>query len=64
LVAAFQRNNLLFRAVTLMMDAARTSETSVKFYEATRRNSPEDSRLHCRRLENIKYHLMKVCTVL
>jgi hypothetical protein len=28
-----------------MMDAARTSETSVTFYHTTRRNNPEDSHL-------------------
>jgi hypothetical protein len=30
------------------------SETSVNFYEATRRNIPEDSHLHTRRRENLK----------
>jgi hypothetical protein len=29
----------------LMMEAASTSETSVKFYQTTRRNNPEDSHL-------------------
>jgi hypothetical protein len=28
-----------------MMEAARTSETSVNFYQTTRRNIPEDSHL-------------------
>jgi hypothetical protein len=28
-----------------MMDAASTSETSANFYQTTRRNNPEDSRL-------------------
>jgi hypothetical protein len=31
--------------VTLMMEAASTSETSVNFYQTTRRNIPEDSHL-------------------
>jgi hypothetical protein len=31
--------------IALMMEAARTSETSVNFYQTTRRNNPEDSRL-------------------
>jgi hypothetical protein len=37
-----------------MMKAARTSETSVNFYQTTWRYNPEDSRLrtHCR--ENLK----------
>jgi hypothetical protein len=42
------------RAIALMMEAACTSETSVNFYHTTRRNNPEDSRLHTRRRENIK----------
>jgi hypothetical protein len=33
-----------FRGV-LLMEAASTSATSVNFYQSTRRNSPEDSRL-------------------
>jgi hypothetical protein len=40
-----------------MMEAASTSETSVNFYQTTRRNNPEDSHLHTRRRENIKSHL-------
>jgi hypothetical protein len=40
--------------IALMMEAALTSETSVKFYQTTRRNNPEDSHLHTRRRENIK----------
>jgi hypothetical protein len=32
--------------ITLMMEAASTSETLVNFYQTTRRYSPEDSRLH------------------
>jgi hypothetical protein len=29
-----------------MMEAARTSETSVKFHQTTSRNNPEDSHRH------------------
>jgi hypothetical protein len=37
-----------FRAIiALMMEAARTSETLVNFYQTTRRYNPEDSNLHC-----------------
>jgi hypothetical protein len=39
-----------------MMEAASTSETSVNFYETTRRNNPEDSHLHTRCCENLKSH--------
>jgi hypothetical protein len=39
------------RAIALMMEAARTFETSVNVYQTTRRNIPD---LHSRRRENIK----------
>jgi hypothetical protein len=34
------------RLIALMMEAASTSETSVNFYQTTRRNIPEGSRLN------------------
>jgi hypothetical protein len=37
---------VLAPAIALMMEAASTSETSVNFYQTTRRNNPEDSHLH------------------
>jgi hypothetical protein len=37
-----------------MMEAARTSETSVNFYQTTWRYNSEDSYLHTRRRENLK----------
>jgi hypothetical protein len=40
--------------IALMMTAASTPETSVNFYQATRRYNPEDSHLHTRRRENLK----------
>jgi hypothetical protein len=42
--------------IALMMEAASTSETSVNFYQTTRRNNPEDSHLHNRHRENLKSH--------
>jgi membrane-bound lytic murein transglycosylase MltF len=42
--------------IALMMEAVRSSETSVNFYQTTRRNIPEDSHLHTRRRENLKSH--------
>jgi hypothetical protein len=39
-----------------MMEAVSTSETSVKLYQTTRRNIPEDSHLHTRCLESLKSH--------
>jgi hypothetical protein len=44
--------------IALMMEAVRTSETSVSFYQTTLHNIPEDSRLHTRCRENQKYHLI------
>jgi hypothetical protein len=37
-----------------MMEAARTSETLVNFYQTTRRYNPEDSHLRTHRRENQK----------
>jgi hypothetical protein len=37
---------MLAAAIALMMEAAGTSETSVNFYQTTRRNNPKDSYLH------------------
>jgi hypothetical protein len=42
-----------------MMEAASTSETSVNFYQTTRRYNPEDSHLHNRRRENLKFCFVK-----
>jgi hypothetical protein len=39
-----------------MMEAARTSETSVNFDVTTRHYIPEESKLHTRRRENLKPH--------
>jgi hypothetical protein len=44
------------------MEAASTSETSVNFYQTTRRNIPEDSHLHAPRRENLKFHHLNVRT--
>jgi hypothetical protein len=44
----------------LMMEEANTSETSVNFYQTTRRNNPEDSHLQTRRRENLKSHNMNL----
>jgi hypothetical protein len=40
--------------IALMMDAARTSETLVSFYQTTQRYNPEDSHLHTHRRENFQ----------
>jgi hypothetical protein len=40
----------------LMMEAVRTSETSVYFNDITRRYVAESCHLHTRRRENMKFH--------
>jgi hypothetical protein len=42
--------------IALMMEAARTSETSVDIQLRTRQYIPEVSELHTRRRENLKSH--------
>jgi hypothetical protein len=46
LTAANIKMTVFWVAIALMMEAASTSETSVKFYQITRRNNPEDGLLH------------------
>jgi hypothetical protein len=48
--------------IALMMEAASTSETSVNFYQTTRRNNPEESHVRTGRRENLKSHLVKDMT--
>jgi hypothetical protein len=40
------------------MEAARTSETLVNFYQTTRRYNPEDSHLRTHRRENLKSYIV------
>jgi hypothetical protein len=40
----------------VMMDVASTSDTSVNFYQTTRRNNAYDSHIHNRSRENLKSH--------
>jgi hypothetical protein len=49
--------------VTLMMEALRSSETSVLTI-LTRRNNPEDGILHSHRCENLKYYVAKTLWIL
>jgi hypothetical protein len=44
--------------IALMMEAARTSETLVNFYQTTRRYNLEDSYLRAHRRENLKSYLI------
>jgi hypothetical protein len=48
--------------ISLIMESLSTSETSVNFYETTRRNIPEDRHFHALRRENPKSHsIMIIC---
>jgi hypothetical protein len=49
-----ERGNITLYRIALMMEAARTSETLVNFYQTTRRYNPEDSHLCTHRRENLK----------
>jgi hypothetical protein len=48
-------------AIALMMEAARTSETLVNFYQTTRRYNPEDN--HLLSLVYISNNLIKVSSI-
>jgi hypothetical protein len=48
--------NFLRAMIVLMIEAVRTSETSVNLNVTTRRYIPEGSNLHTRRRENLKSH--------
>jgi hypothetical protein len=43
--------------IVLMMEAARSSETLVNFYQTTRSYNPEDSHLRTHRRENLKSYI-------
>jgi hypothetical protein len=51
--------------IGLMMEAARTSETLVNFYQTTRRYNPEDSHLRTHRRENLRsnYNSIKILQI-
>jgi hypothetical protein len=49
----------IYQRFALMMEAARSSETLVNFYQTTRRYNPEDSHLCTNRRENLKSYWLK-----
>jgi hypothetical protein len=54
----------VYRFIALMMEAARTSETSVNFYQTTWRHNPEDSHLRIHRRENLKSYSGDINSIL
>jgi hypothetical protein len=51
-------STITMRAIDRMMDAVRTSETSVYPMSTTRRYVPESFNFHTQRHENLKLHLI------
>jgi hypothetical protein len=49
--------------IALMMEATRTSETSVDIQLRTRQYIPGDSELHTRRRENLKSHTAEILII-
>jgi hypothetical protein len=43
-----------------MMEAGRSSETLVNFYQTTRRYNPEDGHLRTDRRENLKSYILQL----
>jgi hypothetical protein len=54
----------IIRAISLVREAARTTETSVDIYLTTRQYIPEDSEFLARRRENLKSHKPKLFNAL
>jgi hypothetical protein len=46
--------------IAQMMEAARTSETLVNFYQNIRRYNPEDSNLRTHRRQNLKSYIIRL----
>jgi hypothetical protein len=53
-----QGDESLMMTINLMMEAERTSETLVNFYQTTQRYNPEDSHLRTHRRENLNSYLI------
>jgi hypothetical protein len=56
-VSEVRATSIIIIIIALMMEAARTSETSVDIQLRTRQYIPEDSELHTHRRENLKSHI-------
>jgi hypothetical protein len=50
------------KLIALMMEAGRTSETLVNFYQPTWRYNPEDSHLRTHLRENLKSYVQLPCS--
>jgi hypothetical protein len=58
LVEVYQISEVLALTIALMMEATRSSETLVNFYQTTRRYNPEDSHLS-QMFFGLKYHALR-----
>jgi hypothetical protein len=54
LLEVYRRSEVPAALLTLMIEAASISETSVNFYRTTEHNNPEDSHIHTRCRKNLK----------
>jgi hypothetical protein len=59
-VSEVRTASIIRAIIALMMEAARTSETSVNFNVTTRRYIPKDSKLHTCCRENLKSHILTI----
>jgi hypothetical protein len=53
----------VFWAIAPKMEAENISETSINFYQTTRRNNPGNSHFHTRCRENLKSHKSNVLSL-
>jgi hypothetical protein len=56
------RGTIIRVIIAMMTEVASTSETSVNFYQITRRYNPEDGHLHTHRRENLKSYCSSPCS--
>jgi hypothetical protein len=52
-------NTCIIRVITLMTEAVSSSEMTINIYQTIRRNIPEDSHLHTRCREDMKFQLKR-----
>jgi hypothetical protein len=63
-VSKMRTASIMTAMITLMTQAANTSETSVNFYEPTRRATPQGCHVHTRRRYSLKSHSVQITMIL